>query len=390
MPFDLSGNFTRSYNYQQDRDNGIKILAARVDGEFDNFATGMNLVFFRDGRVAMSSDLRMGINRVSGLPDGIAASPALKFNSEGTTGPYLDGVNRYGISVAGTLRGVFTTTGFDTTGNLTATGAVTAGGVGVFKSPGSGTVGGVRIVGNAGSADSVLQFTDSTQATEFANIRAIANTLLLNATNVQAPTPGGGDNSTKIATTAWVTTALAAISGYAPLASPAFTGTPTAPTAAGGTNTTQIATTAFVQGVVAGLNIATYAPLASPTFTGTPAAPTAAWGVSTTQVATTAFVDRLRALNNSAGGGKTLDLTDRGGMYQATGAVTVPSGVFAAGDVVVVYNNSAAGIALTQGGGLTLRWSGTATTGSRTLLQRGLATITYVSGTEAVVSGDLS
>jgi hypothetical protein len=34
---------------------------------------------------------------------------------------------------------------------------------------------------------------------------------------------------------------------YAPLASPAFTGTPTAPTAATGTNTTQIATTAFVQ-----------------------------------------------------------------------------------------------------------------------------------------------
>lgn len=34
---------------------------------------------------------------------------------------------------------------------------------------------------------------------------------------------------------------------YAPLASPAFTGTPTAPTAAYGTNNTQIATTAFVQ-----------------------------------------------------------------------------------------------------------------------------------------------
>ena len=36
------------------------------------------------------------------------------------------------------------------------------------------------------------------------------------------------------------------LSGYAPLDSPAFTGTPTAPTAAAGTNTTQIATTAFV------------------------------------------------------------------------------------------------------------------------------------------------
>lgn len=35
---------------------------------------------------------------------------------------------------------------------------------------------------------------------------------------------------------------------FAPLASPAFTGVPTAPTAAGGTNTTQVATTAFVIG----------------------------------------------------------------------------------------------------------------------------------------------
>lgn len=38
----------------------------------------------------------------------------------------------------------------------------------------------------------------------------------------------------------------------APVASPAFSGTPTAPTAAAGTNTTQIATTAFVQTAVGG------------------------------------------------------------------------------------------------------------------------------------------
>ena len=43
-----------------------------------------------------------------------------------------------------------------------------------------------------------------------------------------------------------------AISAIAPLASPTFTGTPTAPTAVSGTNTTQLATTAFVQSVSAG------------------------------------------------------------------------------------------------------------------------------------------
>lgn len=41
-----------------------------------------------------------------------------------------------------------------------------------------------------------------------------------------------------------------AISSKADLASPSFTGTPTAPTATAGSNTTQVATTAFVRGEV--------------------------------------------------------------------------------------------------------------------------------------------
>lgn len=122
-----------------------------------------------------------------------------------------------------------------------------------------------------------------------------------------------------------VTTVL---SGKAPLASPALTGTPSAPTAAAGTSTTQIATTEFVsvavaaatpgtgsitsdmiangaivdadvsasaeiaQSKIAGLtsDLSGKAPLASPALTGTPTAPTAAPGTDSTQVATTAFV----------------------------------------------------------------------------------------------------
>jgi len=54
----------------------------------------------------------------------------------------------------------------------------------------------------------------------------------------------------------------------ADLASPALTGTPTAPTATGGTNTTQIATTAFVQTAITALS-SVYAAVAGATFTGT-------------------------------------------------------------------------------------------------------------------------
>lgn len=47
-----------------------------------------------------------------------------------------------------------------------------------------------------------------------------------------------------------ITNLVTDLAAKAPLASPALTGTPTAPTAAGGTNTTQLATTAFVQSAV--------------------------------------------------------------------------------------------------------------------------------------------
>ena len=48
------------------------------------------------------------------------------------------------------------------------------------------------------------------------------------------------------------------LSAYAPLASPALTGTPTAPTATNGTNTTQIATTEFVNNTLAYANAMTF------------------------------------------------------------------------------------------------------------------------------------
>lgn len=74
-------------------------------------------------------------------------------------------------------------------------------------------------------------------------------------------------------------------SQYAPKASPTLTGTPKATTAPAGNDSTQIATTAFVQAAVA-----PKAPLANPALTGKPTAPTAAQTVNDTQIATTAFV----------------------------------------------------------------------------------------------------
>ena len=80
--------------------------------------------------------------------------------------------------------------------------------------------------------------------------------------------------------------------GGAPLASPAFSGVPTAPTPGAGTNSIQIATTAFVQ--------TSFAPIGSPTFTGDPKAPTPALGDNDTSIATTAFVQSAISANAAA------------------------------------------------------------------------------------------
>ena len=82
------------------------------------------------------------------------------------------------------------------------------------------------------------------------------------------------------------------------LAGPALTGTPTAPTPPAGNDSTRLATTAFVTALGAML-----APLASPALTGTPTVPTAAAGTNSTQAASTAFVTAAIAAAMLMGGG---------------------------------------------------------------------------------------
>jgi hypothetical protein len=74
--------------------------------------------------------------------------------------------------------------------------------------------------------------------------------------NLLASAPGTLDTLNELAAALgndpnFATTITNALAGKAPLASPALTGTPTAPTAGAGTNTTQLATTAFVASAVA-------------------------------------------------------------------------------------------------------------------------------------------
>ncbi|CAC9690950.1 Uncharacterised protein [Pseudomonas putida] len=146
------------------------------------------------------------------------------------------------------------------------------------------------------------------------------------------PTTVAGYGLTDVYTKTQIDQALAL---KAPLDSPAFTNNPTAPTQTAGNNTTRLATTAFVQAAIAALvssspaaldtlnelaaalgndpNFATTiatalglkAPLASPVFTGDPKAPTPGINDYDSSISTTEYV--LRALGLAGIGPKSTD-----------------------------------------------------------------------------------
>jgi hypothetical protein len=82
----------------------------------------------------------------------------------------------------------------------------------------------------------------------------------------------------------------------------------------------------------------------------------------------------------------TLLATDVGQSVQADANVTVPPAVFSAGDVVVIYNNSASSISVLRGAGVTMYWVG-GVNGDRALSARGLATILCVASNVFVITG---
>jgi len=79
--------------------------------------------------------------------------------------------------------------------------------------------------------------------------------------------------------------------------------------------------------------------------------------------------------------------SDLGKTISTNTTVYVPNTVFAAGDAISVYNNSSASITITQNSSVTMYLGGTATTGNRTLAQRGIATLLCVAANNFVISG---
>jgi hypothetical protein len=82
----------------------------------------------------------------------------------------------------------------------------------------------------------------------------------------------------------------------------------------------------------------------------------------------------------------TLTVASANKTIQATGDITIPNAVFAAGDIILIYAG-ASSRTITEGSSVTMRLGGSSTTGSRTLAARGVAVLFFVSSSEVVVSG---
>lgn len=128
MPFDGSGNFSRTYNWEQDRDNGIRILAQRMDGEFDNFAGGLNQTFLRNGIVPMSAPLNMGQNSIVGLAAGSLGNLGLRFGDDPGSGLYLNGIGKPTLATGGINVLEVNNAGAVVTGTLSSTGMLSENG----------------------------------------------------------------------------------------------------------------------------------------------------------------------------------------------------------------------------------------------------------------------
>lgn len=72
-----SGVFVRSYSWQTDALNGIKIRADRMDTEDNGFATnGLTNCITRDGQSPATANIPLGTHKITGLGDGTANTDA--------------------------------------------------------------------------------------------------------------------------------------------------------------------------------------------------------------------------------------------------------------------------------------------------------------------------
>lgn len=134
-----------------------------------------------------------------------------------------------------------------------ATSIVAIGGKGAFTDLTSDqTVAGVKTFSSSPVVPTVTSSDSSTKAASTAFVKAQGYLVSGDLSGYLTASNAAATYQTLSGMSAYLTTESAS-GTYAPISSPTFTGTPAAPTATAGTNTTQVATTAFVSTAVSNL-----------------------------------------------------------------------------------------------------------------------------------------
>lgn len=251
-----SGGYSLPVNTWNPATTGVSATVTDWQALINDIATAMQQSVSSDGQTAMTGNLAMGNNKLTGLSAGTATGHSLRWEqlfSQGT--------------IANLASATTTDIGAQNTSFLNITGTTTITGFGT-------TYNGPRYLVFAG----ILTLTHSATLVcpGAANITTAANDAA-----IAIPISGGW----QIVAYQKASGLPVSTTGLAPLASPTFTGTPAAPTASAGTNTTQVATTEFVlaNSVPAG-TIIDFAGTAAPT--GFLACPTTATNISRATYAT--------------------------------------------------------------------------------------------------------
>ena len=287
-----------------------------------------------------------------------AASPTAEgFTAAGTTGQVLiattSGAPSWGAvpSTAAVTSITFGTTGLTpsttTTGAVTVAGtlAVANGGTGLTTTPANGAL----LIGNGTNYTSAtLTAGTAISVTNGAGSITVANT---GVTSITFGTTGLTPSTT--------TTGAVTVAGTLAVAN-------------GGT------------GVVTSTGTGNTVLSASPTFTGTLAAAT----ITASATISDSIGDVRTVPENAKTAAYVLLASDNGKYINiTTGGVTVNASIFSSGQSVTIFNNSASNQTITQGTSVTMYLVGTATTGNRTLAQRGLCTVLCVASNTFVITG---